>query len=509
MRGRQWLCIILGLLMVIPFAYSADNAKKDTLRVVLSADPANLDPNSSDSQTHYQSTRQIYETLFVYDDKYQIAPWLCESYEYQRNDTIILHIRKGVKFHNGDELQASDVLFTFKRILEKKLSGMVEVSNVLIDKCQIIDKYTLKLVTNGPVATQIPLLENPASSIMSERAYNEANGNFLKGACVGTGPYQFVSYAAGDQLTLKAFDGYWRKGEPHIKNLVMRFISDTSSRAVEAETGGADIVYDIGSKDLAIVDKAKGVTIISDLGTNTSHLLLNTAQKPMDNPLVRQAIFYGVDAKAAVNVAYGKFGSFATGWVTPGIKGYDPDLAAKYFPKRDVEKAKKLLAEAGYPKGLTLHISIANNNKERGDMAEVFQAQLAEVGIDLKVDVMESSTWNSFILEGKAQMTIYGFSAADFEADRALVQFMPENVNYKLCSFDNKQFQEMVRTSFVTLDNNKRFQLYQDAAKLLMQNYITLPLWHKALNAAVRDDVGGFKITRSYEHHYLQYVFFK
>jgi len=142
-------------------------------------------------------------------------------------------------------------------------------------------------------------------------------------------------------------------------------------------------------------------------------------------------------------------------------------------------------------------------------MAEVFQAQLAEVGIDLKVDIMESSAWISYILAGKAQMTIYGFSAADFEADRALVQLMPGNVNYKLCSFDNQNFQDTVRSSFVTMDDKKRAQLYRDASKILMENYITLPLWHKALNAAVKDDVGGFKITRSYEHHYLQYVFFK
>ena len=231
----------------------------DTLTVVLSADPANLDPNDSDSQTHYQATRNIYETLFVYDDNYNIAPWLCESYKYQDDSTIILNLRKGVKFHNGDEFKAKDVYFTIKRVIDNKLAAMVEFSNVLIDKCEVIDDYTFKLVTKGPIATQIPLLENPAAGMMSERAFKEAKGDFLKGACVGTGPFEFVSYSPGDQIVMKAFEGYWRKGEPHFDKLVMRVIGDSASRAIEAETGGADIVYDIGAKNIASVKAAKGV----------------------------------------------------------------------------------------------------------------------------------------------------------------------------------------------------------------------------------------------------------
>lgn len=502
--------IALSLLAVfvvsfVPFADAAE--RDDTLTVVLSADPANLDPNDSDSQTHYQATRNIYETLFVYDDNYNIAPWLCESYTYQDDETIILNLRKGVKFHNGDEFKAKDVYFTIKRVIDNKLAAMVEFSNIDIEKCEIIDDFTFKLVTKGPIATQIPLLENPAAGIMNERAFIESKGDFLAGGCVGTGPFQYVSYAPGDQLVLKAFDDYWRKGEPHFDNLVMRFIGDSASRAIEAETGGADIVYDIGAKNLESVDSAEGVRIISELGTNTSHLLINTSIPPLDNDLVRQAVWYGVDAEVAVKLAYGNYGAFATDWVCPGIKGSNPELAEKYFPKRDVAKAKECLKKAGYPNGVELEIIVPSNNQERCDMAEVFQAQLAEVGIKLKVNIAESSTWNSNILAGKSQMTIYGFSAADFEADRALVQFMPTNMNYNICKFDNKEFQNVVAKSFVTLDNEKRFQLYRDAIIMLMENHVSIPLWHKALNAAVKDEIKGFKITRSYEHHYLQYVY--
>lgn len=479
----------------------------DTLTVVVAADPAHLDSSDSDSQVHYQVTRNIYETLFVYDENYEIKPWLCESYEYDGNEVLILKLRKGVKFHNGDEFKASDVHFTIKRVHDNKLGAMVEFSNILIDKCEILDDYTYKMVTNGPVATQIALMENPAAAILSQRAYEEAKGDFLNGAAVGTGPFMYKKYAAGDHIILKAFDDYWRQGEPHFDTLVMRFISDSASRAIEAETGGADIVLDIGAKHRQTVSNAKEMTLVSALGTNTSHLLMNTAKFPLDNDLVRQAIWYGVDAQAAVKLAYGDFGSFAQDWVCPGIKGENPDLAAKYFPKRDIEKARQCLAEAGYADGLTLEITAPSSMQERADMAEAFQAQLKEVGITVNVNIMEWNAWLDHILGGKGQLTIYGFSAADFEADRALVQFMPTSVNHALCAYDNPEFQATVAQSFVTMDADKRYELYRKAIIMLMEDHITIPLWHKEINAAIKKDIKGFELTRSYENHYFQYVY--
>lgn len=481
-------------------------ARGDTLNVVVADDPAHLDSNDSDSQVHFQVVRNIYETLFVYDENYEIKPWLCESYEYQGDDALIIKLRRGVKFHNGDELKASDVHFTIKRVHDNKLGAMVEFGNILVDKCEILDDYTYKMVTNGPIATQIALMENPAAAILSQRAYEEAKGDFLNGAAVGTGPFVFDKYAAGDHIVLKAFDDYWREGEPHFDTMVMRFISDAASRAIEAETGGADIILDIGAKHRDTVSKAKDMTLVSSLGTNTSHLLMNIAKAPLDNDLVRQAIWYGVDAPAAVKLAYGDFGSFAQDWVSPGIKGANSNLAAEYFPKRDIEKAKKCLAEAGYANGLTLEITAPSSNQERADMAEAFQAQLKEVGITVNVNVMEMNAWIDHILSGKGQLTIYGFSAADFEADRALVQFMPSSVNYAICAYDNSEFQATVAKSFVTMDADKRYELYQKAIIMLVKDHVTIPLWHKELNAAIKKDIKGFSLTRSYENHYFQYV---
>lgn len=485
-----------------------DKVNKDTLTVVISEDPASVDPNNSDAQPHYQVTRQIYETLFVYDKEFNLEPCLAESYKYEDDETIIIKLRQGVKFHNGEEFKASDVLFTFKRIFDEKLPSLHNISKLVIDKCEAIDDYTLKLVTDGPAPTQLKMFEGPATAIMSEKAFIDFNGDFLNGAACGTGPYKFVSYDPGDKVVLVANENYWMEGQPKINNLVMRIISDSSSRAIEAETGGADIVYNINAKDVKRIRENKNLNLISELGTNTSHLIMNLESAPLDNELVRQAIWYGIDTRSAVKVAYDDYGKLAEDWVSPGIKGDNPEIVKK-FPTRDVEKAKQLLAEAGYADGLSLSIMVPSSIQDRCDMAETFQAQLAEIGVDLKVETMEVSAWISNILDSKHQMTIYGFSCPDFEADGALNQLMPTNVNYNLCRFDNKEFQDTVNKAVRTIDNEQRYELYRDASEMLIENNVTLPLWHKELNAVVQNDVKGFELTRSFEHHYLQNVSFE
>ena len=255
-----------------------------------------------------------------------------------------------------------------------------------------MDEYTLKLVTDGPVATLIAGLQLPDTGILSEKAFQECGGDYLKLAETGgSGPYKLVSYTPGDRIVLAANENYWREGEPYYKELIMRFVTDASSRAIEAKTGNADIVCNIASKDIEEVKNAAGMNFVSESGAQTVYLVCNTQLAPMDNDLVRQAVWYALDVQQGVQLAYGGFGSVAEDWVCPGIKGDDAGRAAKYFPARDVEKAKELLAQAGYPDGIEIELSVFSSNQERRDLGEAFQFQLAEAGIKVSLNVMAVS----------------------------------------------------------------------------------------------------------------------
>lgn len=480
---------------------------KDSMVVVMPSDPGSLDPHDNVSQSKHQSTRQIYETLVVYDENGELTPWLAESWDYEDDVTLVMHIREGVKFHNGDELKASDVLFSLKRLVDDNTPAAMQVSKIDFDKSEVVDDYTVKLVTTDVYALQLPMLENPLCSIISERSYTESDGDF-NAAPIGTGPYKVVQYTSGDSLALEGFEDYWIEGQPYVKNLTIRYISDASARANEAESGGADIVYDISANDIPRLKADENINLVSAMGANTSYLTINQAVKPLDDIRVRQAIWYAVDIATAVDVAYGDYGEVATGIISPGIDGRHPDMSS-YFPTQDVAKAKQLLTEAGYPNGFTIEISCNSSDQQRKDFCEVIQAQLAEVGITVKINVMDSTQWASRLAAGEGQLSIYGYTASTGEAGRVLFRWLPDKSEWPIFSWVSQDYYDVISDALITVDRDARNELYYDCQEMLMENYVALPVWHKELNAACQLDVKGFRITPSYEQHYLQYVYFE
>lgn len=482
-------------------------SSKDSLVVVVAADPGSLDPHDNVQQQKHQSTRQIYETLVVYNDKGELIPWLAESWEYEDDTTLIMHIRKGVHFHNGDELKASDVLFTFERMRKDNTPAAMQVNKMDFEKCAIVDDYTLKVITYEPYALQLPMLENPLCGIISERSYNDSNGNFNTSP-IGTGPYKVVKFTTGDSLTLEGFADYWIEGQPYVKHLTLRYINDSSSRAIEAESGGSDIVYEISANDVDRVRANPNINLVSAMGANTSYLFMNLNKEPLGDVKVREAIWYALDIPVAIEVAYGNFGKLADGVISPGIDGRHPDMSA-FFPKQDVEKARLLLKEAGFENGFVTEISCNNSDQQRKDFCEVVQAQLAGVGITVNINVMDTASWATYLASGNGVMSIYGLTASTGEAGRTLFRWLPDTSEWPLSSWENEEYYATIRKALVTTDTAERNQLYYRCQEMLMENYIVYPVWHKELNAACKPDIAGFRITPSYEQHYLQFVYFK
>ena len=482
-------------------------SSRDSMTVVLPTDPGSLDPHDSVTQNKHQSTRQIYETLVVYDDNGNLIPWLAESYEYADDVTINFKIREGVKFHNGDELKASDVVFTLNRLVKDNTVAAMQVNKVDFEKTVVTGDYTFTLVTKEPYAIQVAMLENPLCGIISERSYNESNGDFFA-APVGTGPYKVVKYSAGDSLVLEGFEDYWIPGQPYVKNVTLRYITDASSRVIEAESGGADIVYEITATNVDRVGANPDVNLVSAMGANTSYLYMNQAKEPFNDIRVREAVWNALDIAIAEEVAYGSFGEIASGIISPGIDGRHPDMSS-YFPTQNIEKAKALLAEAGYPNGFETSISCNSSDQQRKDFCEVVQAQLAEVGIKVNIEVMDSTQWASFLASGEGTMTIYGLTASTGEAGRTLFRFLPDTSEWPISSWESPEYYELIDDALTTTDHDARNEKYYRCQEMLMENFVILPVWHKELNAACKPTVKGFKITPSYEQHYLQYVYFE
>jgi len=508
---KKFSSIFLVVLCMFLLAGCEDSfveaAVKDTLTVVIYADPGSLDPHDTTGVPHHQVTRQIFETLVIRGDDGKLQPCLAEEWEYEDDTTLLMKIRKGVLFHNGEELKASDVLFSLKRMREDNTTAAMQVTAIDFQKSTIIDDFTLRIATNEPSPMLLAQLENPMAAIISEKAYIENNGNFFDAGSIGTGPYRLVSYRSGDRVTLVGNEKYWIEGQPKIKNLVVKIITDGSSRAIEAESGGADLVYDISPNDVDRVDATDGMSMVRSIGTKTEFISLNASNKPLDDIRVRQAIFYALDLDQIATVAFGTYGLKATGIISPGVDGR-VDLT-KTFVARDIRRAKGLLAEAGYPKGITLELTAPNTDQLRMDICEAAQAQLSEAGIQVKINYKEFNTWVSDMISGNATIGEYAFTASTGEAGRVLMRFMPEYSESKVFGWHDDEYIKVCKQALRTINDSERNKLFAQCQQMLMDAFIIYPVWHKEINAAAQDYVKGFKIETSYEQHYLQTVYFE
>ena len=304
-------------------AGSSGKSTKDTLTVVLNGDIESFSPSEGTATPHFQTVRQIFETLTYRDKDMKLQPLLADSWEWKNDTTLILHIHKGVKFNDGTELKASDVLFTAKYSIEKKTTGFANFRAIDIAKSSCPDDYTVQFVLTAPQPNQLELFESPLAGIMSEAAVKKFGNWSSVETCVGTGPYILKAYKSGDNLTMEANPNYWNKDlAPKIKNVIFRIVTDPSAMAILAETGKADIVYGISVADMDRIKANKKINFVTALGTNTCFYTFNVGHKPLDNPKVREAIWYAIDRASAIKAGFGASGKINnTGVFSEGLGG--------------------------------------------------------------------------------------------------------------------------------------------------------------------------------------------
>lgn len=507
--SKKILSVMLITAMIVTMAAcggasnSPSGSGKDTLVVGVSRDPGILDPNLVNLQMVQAVNKQLYETLFSKSDEGELLPLLAERWEYEDDITIVLHLRKGVKFHNGEEMKAGDVLFSLERASTMGSSSPA-VSSIDFEKSQAADDYTVKLVTKGIYVPVLSYLEWPLTAIYSEKAYNDADGDFSKCA-VGTGAYKLKQYVSGDRIEFEAFDDYW--GEPaHIQNLIMRIIPEASSRTMELETGGVDIIYEVSATDLERLTANPDTVVYRDVSLCTQYLLLRTDHEPFNDVRVRQAIAHAIDRETAVKVAYNGTGVVASGYCSPKVVDFAEDVKPyEYNP----EKAKQLLAEAGYPNGFktTFH---TDTGQERSALAESLSNQLGKVGIQCEIIAMEPVAYQSMFPDGLHNMHLNGLTCTTGEGDKAFRWFHsehPTGVNF--CLWINPDYDNLIDTAVRTLDDKARKEMYREAQQMLHDDCILIPLLDKEILSAARSNVKGFKNNISYECPVLKDVYFE
>ncbi len=377
--------VIVASLMMLLFCPAGAFAKGDTLTVAIPTDGRNQDPHVNTDSASGTGMRQVYESLVMLNDKGELVPVLCERWEASENNTVYkFFIRKGVKFHNGEAMTADDVLFSLKRATAPNAPTSMYAGYIDHNSLQKIDDNTVLVRTKQPMgAAFLASMNHPWASIVSKKAVE--SGHNMAQQPIGTGKYKFVSWTKGDKMVFVRNEEYWGE-KAKIKNLVLRVVVESSSRTIELESGAVDVVQDLPAVDINRIRDHKDLMVYIQPGQRVFHLGLDMQMKPFDDVRVREALNMMANRKGIVKAVYKNNAEVATGPTSSSVK-YNK-VKETPEPVADVAKAKKLLADAGYPNGFNMEIVTPDRGDYMG-ISTILQADFEKIGVKVAIKVLE------------------------------------------------------------------------------------------------------------------------
>ena len=500
MKNRKAL-VLITLLLAISMTLSAcgGSGKSGQLVVAQGADPKSLDPHGTNDQPSSRINAQIYDRLVESDEEMEIVPGLAESCEQDTQDPRVwtFKIREGVKFHNGEELTPEDIKFSLERMQKSgevgHIIGAVEEGGI-----EVVDGNQLKITTTEPFAPLLSHLSHTAASILNEKAVTEGGADY-QDKPVGTGPFELVANVPAEKVELKRFDDYWGE-KAKVETLVFKPIVEGAQRTIGLETGEVDIAYDVEPVDIKLVQSNEELELMQEPSLSTAYIGFNTQKEPFTDPKVRQAINYAVNVQDIIDSALEGAGEIANGPINDKVFGFDKDLKAYEY---DQEKAKALLEEAGYKPG-DLKIKVAlNDSPVRIKVAESLQGQLAEVGIDVDIDLMEWAAYLDKTGKGEHDMFILGWTTVTGDADYGLYPLYHSSQHGSAGNrtfYSNPEVDKLLDEGRTGTTDEKRLEAYKEAQEIIVAEAPQIFLYFDNQNIGVRKGVEGFKIHPAGHH---------
>ncbi|MBE6067977.1 MAG: glutathione ABC transporter substrate-binding protein [Clostridium lundense] len=485
-------------------ATQSQSKVKDFLMVATAYDAKSLDPHAVNDVASSNVMTQIYGTLVQMNEKNEVVPMLADSFSQLDELTYEFKLKKGVKFHNGEEMKASDVKFSLERAAKSALVSHI-FGDIDTNSFKMPDDYTISFKTKVPAAGFLSGLSHTGGSILSEKAVTTAGEKYAMNP-VGTGPFKFVSWTKGDRVELERFNDFYGE-KPKFSKMTIRVIPEPTNRAIELESGGVDIAYEISSNDIKRIEENEKLQITRVIDNSTQYLGFNNQKKPFNNIKVRQAISYALNTKSIVESAWRGVGKVAVGPIGPNVRYSDKSLQAHEY---NVQKAKELLKEAGYEKGFKTSIW-TNEKKERVDMATIMQSQLKEVGIEAEIKILEWGAYLDGLSKGEHDMFIIGWTCQTPDPDLAVYAPLHSSKagtggNYSY--FKNAKVDELIMKGRVMKDSPEREAVYKEIQKEVKAQAPWVFLSNGEQVVGTSKNVKGF-VASPFGYHILYNVSFQ
>lgn len=545
MANKYYTYLLIAALMVIMAACTSDSDVEVTdeegnteetntggdLVASYATDVSSLDPAGQNDLPSDQRRNVIYEGLLYLNDELEPEPRLATDYEQTNETTWVFNLREGVKFHDGTDFNAAAVKANIERIVDPAVASSRANIFEMIEEINVVDDYTVEIITEYPFAALPNYLAHDAGGIVSKAVIDEdyqnaldeaeldmtldefyeqraaggaeyeetanevgrATGTIVEQKPVGTGYMQFQSRSPGENVVVERFDDYW--DEPaKLDTITFKVVAEDASRIAELESGQSHFIQGFDNAQWERIENHPEMETHPVYNLSNEYVGMNTQKGPLEDKRVRQAIGHMVDKDTIMEGIYYGVGRTMKGALQEEILGYNDDLEdLEYNP----ERAKELLEEAGYGDGFDLTI-MTNDTPERVDLAIYLQEELKEVGINLSIEQLEWGAYLEAVSNGEHDLFILGWPNPVGDPDQGIWPLFHSSMQGTAGNrsfFDNAEVDELLEQGRRELDDAKREEIYQEIDKILVEEQPAVFIRQSQSANAARTEVEGLYIS--------------
>ncbi len=466
----------------------------DTLIYAQGAEPRGLDPALVDDGESAKVMSNIYEGLLKYNkDSTKVEPSLAKSWDVSPDGlTYTFHLQQGVKFQDGTDFNADAVKFNIDRQLPPQVTADMAYASFVygsVKNVEVVDQNTVKVNLKAP---STPFLSNlamiMAAPIVSPKALKD-NKNNVDQAPVGTGPYKFVKWEKDQNIVLVRNDEYWGT-KALTKNVIFKFIKDNSARVVALNNGEADMIDGIDATVVKQITDA-GNKIFQAPGMNINYMAYNTSRKPFNDAKLRTAISQAVNVPELVKSLYKGYSEPATSILPTFMDGYDKSISQVAY---DPTAAANTLKAAGLT---SIHMITYTNprpyNTATGQvLAESIQGYLSKVGVTVKIDSYDWTTYKAKVKAGDYDIAFYGWTGDNGDPDNFMNLLADKDPTMNIALYNNPQFNSLIAKGLITPAGAERNAIYTQLEKIAATDAVWLPVSHAQTLCAYRPNVQNF-----------------
>lgn len=462
------IVIVLGILLAGCNSNNNDekNAAKENENATIITGIKNpietLDPANHRDRVTESVIRNLFDGLVTKDENGEVQPMIAESWENPTPTEWIFKIREGIQFHDGSDLTADDVVYTFNRIItEGAMEGASSPRKGLLGTMKEVtkeDDFTVKFTFESPWPIFLKML--PHQQIVPKKYIEEVGEVEFREHPIGAGPFKFVEAKLDERIVLERFEEYYGN-VAKVKNLVFDIIPETSSRVAALQAGEVQRIHAVTPSLAEELKKDPDLEVKSVNGTRVAMIEMNTQNKPFDDVNVRKAMNHAVDMDKIVSSLFGEYGVRLAGSMLPGSFSENTDLKPYAY---DPEKAKALLKEAGYEDGFSVVIDTIDEHKE---VAEAVASELRKINIDANTRIWDVGVLKDLLLKGERQMSVMDWGNSTMDPYDILNPKLKtgDRGNYSL--YSNEKVDELLVNGEIELDEGKRAEMYKEAQQII------------------------------------------